>query len=266
MLCVILTSLMRCSVYDGDRPAAVGWNQSLSRPNFVAWFLTICCCFRVQFPPGRKRMADSALSTANTSVESLDTFDTPTTTPVEQVVDPLWPHFVDTAASSHSTILADLRSAVLPLEQTDKLGALPIGIHGTASVPEEITLARLASSSSSSLPMTSSSPSSISDLSPSFLLVASLRSQITDLTSQVTSLNSKLVKGYTRIGDLEDELHETVQEGGRLKGKLGELEKDKNVLESEIEGGGWVEKVSFNSHFSSLLRHGVCLRQEKLVV
>lgn len=78
---------------------------------------------------------------------------------------------------------------------------------------------------------------------PSFILVASLRSQITDLTSQVTSLNSKLVSSYTRIGDFEDDLHDRADEVTRLKARVAALEKSKGDWEREIEVGGWVEKV-----------------------
>lgn len=76
------------------------------------------------------------------------------------------------------------------------------------------------------------------------MLLASLRSQITDLSSQVTSLNSKLVRSYTQIGDLEDDLHDVKTEDQRLKSRLTALEADKKRWEREIEGGGWVERVS----------------------
>ncbi|KAF8843888.1 hypothetical protein BDN67DRAFT_896085 [Paxillus ammoniavirescens] len=40
-------------------------------------------------------------------------------------------------------------------------------------------------------------------------VIASLRAQVTDLFSQVTQLNSKLVSSYDRVSDLEDQLHDT---------------------------------------------------------
>ena len=73
--------------------------------------------------------------------------------------------------------------------------------------------------------------------------MASLRSQITDLTSQVTSLNSKLVSSYTRIGDLDDDLHDRADEVKHLRLRVQALERSKESWEREIEGGGWVERV-----------------------
>jgi hypothetical protein len=74
-------------------------------------------------------------------------------------------------------------------------------------------------------------------------LVAFLRGQITDLTSQVTSLNGKLVKSYTTRGDLEDTLHDTQEMERQLKKRVKDLETDKEKWTKEIEQGGWVERV-----------------------
>lgn len=84
-------------------------------------------------------------------------------------------------------------------------------------------------------------------------LVASLRGQITDLTSQVTSLNGKLVKSYTTRGDLEDNLHDTQEVERQLRTRVKDLEADKEKWTKEIEQGGWVERVrlSFLSSQSS---------------
>lgn len=123
-------------------------------------------------------------------------------------------------------------------------------IHLHVSTDDNATLAALAASSSSSLPISPSQPRTpgeeldIDPNSPSFILVAALRSQITDLTSQVTSLNSKLVRSYTSIGDLEDEVHERKEGERRAKAKAVELEQDKQRWEREIERGGWIERVS----------------------
>ncbi|KAI5476946.1 GDP/GTP exchange factor Sec2p [Pseudohyphozyma bogoriensis] len=89
--------------------------------------------------------------------------------------------------------------------------------------------------------------------SPSFILVAALRSQITDLTSQVTSLNSKLVSSYTRTGDLEDDLHDRIQQGTKLSARVKELEQDKVKWEKEIEKGGWVERNHVQSEMQRLM-------------
>jgi len=135
--------------------------------------------------------------------------------------------------------------------QSPSLGSSPAPAQPRTAQDDNQTLAALAASSSSSLPIRPPSNGSTDSLadqidpnSASFLLLASLRSQITDLTSQVTSLNSKLVKSYTQIGDLEDDLHDVRSEDQRLKAKLTTLEADKARWEREIEGGGWVERVS----------------------
>lgn len=131
-------------------------------------------------------------------------------------------------------------------EATEGLESLPPPPPTTRAEQDNATLAALAASSSSSLPI---SPNRVEDDhqevdSPSFLLVAALRSQITDLTSQVTSLNSKLVRSYTTVGDLEDEVHERREGERRAKARAVELEQDKQRWEREIERGGWVERVS----------------------
>lgn len=74
-------------------------------------------------------------------------------------------------------------------------------------------------------------------------LVAFLRGQITDLTGQVTSLNSKLVKSYTTRGELEDDLHDNEEAVRGLRQRVAHLEQDKVKWDKEIEAGGWVEKV-----------------------
>lgn len=149
----------------------------------------------------------------------------------------------DEAPTGNSPALAQEQ---LPTEEQATAHLTPASAPTTND--DNATLAALAASSSSSLPI---SPTAISgeDLdidpnSPSFILVAALRSQITDLTSQVTSLNSKLVRSYTSIGDLEDEVHERREGERRAKAKAVELEQDKQRWEREIERGGWVERVS----------------------
>lgn len=101
--------------------------------------------------------------------------------------------------------------------------------------------------SQSSLSLSQSQQDPSSSLTPDEL-VAFLRGQITDLTSQVTSLNGKLVKSYTTRGDLEDNLHETKQVEMGLRKRVKELEVDKERWTKEIEQGGWVERVRPLSH------------------
>jgi hypothetical protein len=106
---------------------------------------------------------------------------------------------------------------------------------------ENITLANLASTSSLNLPG-SDNPQQDSN-SPSFLLLASLRSQITDLSSQVTSLNSKLITSYTKIGDLEDEVHDKSEQARSLQAQTTQLVKAKHTWEAALEGGVFIESV-----------------------
>lgn len=88
------------------------------------------------------------------------------------------------------------------------------------------------------------SPLSASMLPPTEPSVAALEARIADLTSQVTSLNAKLVRSFDRIGDLEDDLHEKGRNDSRVQAHVAELERDKTTWEAEMEGGGWVERVS----------------------
>ncbi|KAK4704535.1 Rab guanine nucleotide exchange factor SEC2, partial [Phenoliferia sp. Uapishka_3] len=107
-------------------------------------------------------------------------------------------------------------------------------------VDDNATLAALAASSTHGTPV---QDADLDPNAPSFILVASLRSQITDLTSQVTSLNSKLVSSYTRIGDLDDDLHDRTDEVTHFKARVAALEKNQSTWQKEIEVGGWVERV-----------------------
>ncbi|GAA5865852.1 hypothetical protein JCM1840_006272 [Sporobolomyces johnsonii] len=84
-------------------------------------------------------------------------------------------------------------------------------------------------------------------------LVAFLRGQITDLTSQVTGLNAKLVKSYTARGELEDDLHEKEEREKELRRRVGELEADKERWTKEIEQGGWVEKDHIQGEMQRLM-------------
>lgn len=99
------------------------------------------------------------------------------------------------------------------------------------------------SSTSTNKKLSSSSTNNNND-STTDSLVEKLNNEILELSSQVTSLNSKLINGYTRLGDLEDELEEKNSKEFKLLNKLNELEKEKLEREKSIETGGWVERVS----------------------
>lgn len=85
-------------------------------------------------------------------------------------------------------------------------------------------------------------------------VVAALRLEISDLTGQVTSLNSKLVNAYGRIGDLEDESDRAEGKAGYLKQRVTTLEQERSQWEERVEGGLLVEKVYRCMSFHRLRR------------
>lgn len=70
-----------------------------------------------------------------------------------------------------------------------------------------------------------------------------LKSKVTDLASQVTSLNGKLVASYNRVGNLEDDADQKVMEIKTLTSKIEKLEAERKTWEDKYEGGLLVEKV-----------------------
>lgn len=75
--------------------------------------------------------------------------------------------------------------------------------------------------------------------------LARLKSQISELTSQVTSLNGKLVQSYNRVGGLEDDIHGRSIEVKDLQSKVEKLEAERRTWEERYEGGLLVEKVRY---------------------
>ncbi|GAA5854235.1 hypothetical protein JCM8547_001748 [Rhodosporidiobolus lusitaniae] len=110
-----------------------------------------------------------------------------------------------------------------------------------------------ASTSSLNLPLHDPTPTLDLPSATNDELLAALRTQITDLASQVTSLNSKLVKSYTTRGELEDDLHDKQEQEQLLRRRVAELEKDKQRWEAEIEAGGWVEKNHVQGEMQRLM-------------
>lgn len=110
-------------------------------------------------------------------------------------------------------------------------------------------------SSTSSLALPKSDPflSIDPDITSPDELVAMLRGQITDLTGQVTSLNSKLIKSYTQRGEIEDDLHDIQEEHTILKMKHAELERERDRWTKEIEAGGWVERNHVQGEMQRLM-------------
>lgn len=71
------------------------------------------------------------------------------------------------------------------------------------------------------------------------------KEQLADLSSQVTSLNNKLVQSYNRVGGLEDEIHHKNTLLKDLQTKIERLEAEQKAWEDKYEGGLLVEKVSW---------------------
>ncbi|GAA6001548.1 hypothetical protein JCM10207_006718 [Rhodosporidiobolus poonsookiae] len=136
-------------------------------------------------------------------------------------------------------------------EGTDNLA----GADNTASSspPSSTPHVAAASTSSLNLPLKDPELSLEPPAASQEELVAALRTQIVDLGSQVTSLNSKLVKSYTTRGELEDDLHDRIESERALRQRVAELEKDKRRWEAEIETGGWVEKNHVQGEMQRLM-------------
>jgi len=81
-----------------------------------------------------------------------------------------------------------------------------------------------------------------------------LHSQVSELQSQLASLNSKLVGSFQRVGDLEDQLEHDKEMTLGLRNKVNELETLKSNWERKMEGGLLVEKVCkrFTSGYKAL--------------
>jgi hypothetical protein len=73
--------------------------------------------------------------------------------------------------------------------------------------------------------------------------IARLKLKISDLSSQVTSLNGKLVQSYNRVGNLEEDADMKMMEIKNLASKIEKLEADRKTWEDKYEGGLLVEKV-----------------------
>ena len=72
---------------------------------------------------------------------------------------------------------------------------------------------------------------------------ASLLARLDDSSSQVASLNAKLVAAYERIGDQDDALEAAQSEIAALRQRNGILEAERAAWEERVEGGLLVEKV-----------------------
>jgi hypothetical protein len=98
-----------------------------------------------------------------------------------------------------------------------------------------------------------SKPRELAPDDPHAMVIESLRSQISDLISQVTQLNGKLVKSYDRVSDLEDELHYTSQNLRQSSIKVSQLELERTQHLAALNTGLLVEKAHVTSELNRLM-------------
>ena len=84
-------------------------------------------------------------------------------------------------------------------------------------------------------------------------VIESLRTQIQDLFSQVTQLNTKLVRSYDRVSDLEDELHVTSSNLRNATLRVSQLELENAQHLSALSTGLLVEKSHVTTELTRLM-------------
>ncbi|KXN84400.1 Rab guanine nucleotide exchange factor SEC2 [Leucoagaricus sp. SymC.cos] len=85
------------------------------------------------------------------------------------------------------------------------------------------------------------------------MVIESLRNQIQDLFSQVTQLNSKLVKSYDRVSDLEDDLHVASAQLRNSTVKISQLELERTQHLAALNTGLLVEKHHVTAELNRLM-------------
>ena len=85
------------------------------------------------------------------------------------------------------------------------------------------------------------------------MLISSLRTQIQDLFAQVSQLNSKLVKSYDRVSDLEDDLHVASANLRSSSLKISHLELERTQHLSALNTGLLVEKSHVTTELNRLM-------------
>lgn len=83
--------------------------------------------------------------------------------------------------------------------------------------------------------------------------LARLRSQVEDLTNQVTGLNGKLVNSFMRISDLEDDLSDARERVMSGSTRVAELEKERQEHLAALNTGLLVEKAHVSSEMSRMM-------------
>ena len=85
------------------------------------------------------------------------------------------------------------------------------------------------------------------------MVIDSLRSQIQDLFSQVTQLNSKLVGSYDRVSILEDQLHDSSNGLRAASLKISQLELERSQHLSALNSGLLVERTHVTAELTRLM-------------
>lgn len=106
---------------------------------------------------------------------------------------------------------------------------------------------------------------------PRELVISSLRTQISDLFSQVNLLNSKLVQSYDRVSTLEETLDDNTERLRAIEGERMNLEREKSVLEMErakqeqmVKDGRLVERSAVAAELTRLMEESMASSNAKL--
>ncbi|TFK95301.1 hypothetical protein BDV98DRAFT_556508, partial [Pterulicium gracile] len=91
------------------------------------------------------------------------------------------------------------------------------------------------------------------DTDPTELVIASLRTQVSDLFTQVKQLNSKLVSSYDRVSDLEDNVYTTSSALRTSTLRITSLEAERTQHLSALNTGLLVEKSHVTAELNRLM-------------
>jgi Rab guanine nucleotide exchange factor SEC2 len=91
------------------------------------------------------------------------------------------------------------------------------------------------------------------DLDAQEMVIASLRTQVQDLFTQVTQLNSKLVNSYDRVSDLEDDLHSATATLKNSNVRISQLEMERTQHLAALNTGLLVEKSHVTTELNRLM-------------
>lgn len=91
------------------------------------------------------------------------------------------------------------------------------------------------------------------DTDPTELVIASLRTQVSDLFTQVKQLNSKLVSSYDRVSDLEDNVYTTSSALRASTLRITSLEAERTQHLSALNTGLLVEKSHVTAELNRLM-------------